>query len=125
MDPSPDDRFDPDALRLPTGMAGGVAPRMRPPRHPPGGRFPPGPIPFAWWAAACRLPGASPAVASAICFEAGLRRRREGLALGLADLDRMMGVKRDTARRALRMLAGTGLISASRPDGCKPEIALL
>src|SRR4051794_22499214 len=71
MDPASSDPFDPDSLRLPPGMVGAITAPRRPPRHRVGQPFLKGPIPWAWWAAACRLPGQALQVASAIRYRAG------------------------------------------------------
>jgi hypothetical protein len=109
-----------EAMRLASGLADPLEGKSRPPRHSRGEAFLKGPIPWDWWAAACRLPGHSLHVASAIRFLAGCKRA-DSIALGLSDMERTMGVKRDAARRALRLLESTNLISASYRSGCKPS----
>src|SRR5207253_2280098 len=60
-----------------------------------------GPIPWAWWSAACRLPGRSPQVASALWFLIGWDRGRSGeFELGLSDWAEL-GLTRFSAGRGL------------------------
>ena len=62
------DVWDLDRLRLPAERVGNLETRRRPPRHWPGDPFIKGPIPYAWIASACRLPGAGLPVAIAYRF---------------------------------------------------------
>src|SRR5262245_40703648 len=100
MDPHDSDLFDPESLRLPADQVGRIAPRRRPPRHRAGEGFLKGPIPWAWWATACWLPGRALQVASAVRYRAGWLGPDE-IPLGLSDLERTLGVRRDSARRGL------------------------
>jgi hypothetical protein len=118
------DSFDPESLRLPAVFIGDLSRRALPPRHRPGEPFLKGPIPFAWWAAACRLPGKALHVASAIRFKSGWQGP-QGIKLGLSDMERSLGVKRDSARRGLRRLADAGLIALERPTHAKPVVSIL
>jgi hypothetical protein len=124
MDPPSSDPFDPDLLRLPVEMIGKIAPRRRPPKHRVGQAFLKGPIPWAWWSTACRLPGQALQVASAIRYQTGKSRLPE-VRLGLADLEPTLGVGRDSARRGLQALEGAGLIAVSRRVGSKPLVVPL
>ncbi len=124
MDPLPTDPFDPETLRLPAEMIGKIVPRKRPPRHGGGERFLKGPIPWAWWSTACRLPGQALQVASAVRYQAGCTGPKE-IRLGLADLETTLGVGRDSARRGLLALERAGLVSVSRRVGSKPVVGLL
>src|SRR3954471_17155165 len=100
--PPEGDVWDLDQLRLPPGMIGNLAGRRRPPRHRSGDPFIKGPIPYAWIASACRLPGAGLHVAMAYRFYAGrFRFRRRGSHWGLPDAARGLGISDDSARRGL------------------------
>jgi DNA-binding transcriptional ArsR family regulator len=105
-------------------MVGAIRTRRRPPRHRVGEPFLRGPIPFAWWASACRLPGCALHVASVVRFRAG-REGCDGIRLGFTEVERELGVKEDTARRGLRALAGAGLVAVAYPAGSRPEMSVL
>src|SRR4051794_31906212 len=124
MDPPLPDPFDPALLLLPPGMIGTIATPKRPPRHRKGELFLKGPIPWDWWSTACRLAGQALQVASALRYRAG-RAGTEGIHLGLADLEPVMGVHRNSARRGLRALEDAGLVCVSRRSGSKPVVSLL
>ena len=128
MDPLSKDPFDPQSLRLPAEMIGKIVPRKRPPRHGGGERFLKGPIPWAWWSTACRLPGQALQVASAVRYQAGCTGPKE-IRLGLADLD-------DDARSRISPRLGppwppsgarTGRTGLRLPSesGSKPVVGLL
>jgi hypothetical protein len=82
-----------------------------------------GPIPWAWWLPASRLPGKSLQLASACWLLAGWERSADfELALdGWADL----GLSRFSASRGLDILAGAGLVSAVRRPGRAPIVSIL
>src|SRR5262245_24888524 len=111
--------LDPETLRLPAGPVGDATRPRRPPRHRPGGAFLKGPIPWAWWASACRLPGAALAVAAAVRYRAGWMGPA-AIPLGLADLSGSLGVLPRSARRGLAALERAGLVDVARRPGCKP-----
>ena len=82
--PSPENEvWDLDQLRFPAELVGDVSARRRPPRHRPGDPFIKGPIPYAWIASACRLPGSGLHVAMACRFLCG-RYRAEPMGSGPA-----------------------------------------
>jgi len=120
----PSDRFDPESLRLPPGMVGDLTRKLRPPRHRRGEAFLMGPIPWAWWASACRLPGAALQVASVVRFRAGWKGPN-AITLGLAEMSEGLGVEPRSARRALVQLELAGLVTALREPGCKPVVSIL
>src|SRR4051794_23332811 len=112
--PGPDP-FDVDRLRLPAEAIGSLSPRKQPPRHGPDEPFIRGPIPFAWMAAACRLPGSGLHVASSFWYLC--RRYPAPNRSGLDALARDLGISDDTARRALHASEEAGLLSVDREPG--------
>ena len=80
--PPENDVWDLDRLRLPAEWVGDLSARRRPPRHRPRDPFIKGPIPYAWIASACRLPGSGLQVAMACRFLCCRFRRREPLGPG-------------------------------------------
>ena len=119
------DPFDPAALRAPEGAPAALPqpPSKRPPRHRRGEPFLKGPIPWPWLAAAARLPGKALQVAVLLWREAGCRRSRTiPFCLSRAG---PLGVKEDSARRALRRLEVAGLVSVRHPAGRGLEVTLL
>lgn len=126
MDPSPTpsgEPWDVEKFRLPAGAFGEPAPSKRPPRHRPGEPFIKGPIPYAWMAAACRLPGSGLHVASAYWY---LCRRYPGPnRIGLDALARDLGISDDTASRALHAAEEAGLLMVEREPGCKLTVSVL
>src|SRR5262245_22421494 len=79
-DLSEPDIWDLDRLRLPADTAVQSVGRSRPPRHRSEDPFIKGPIPYAWIASACQLPGACLHVAMAFRFYRDrFRFKRRGL----------------------------------------------
>jgi hypothetical protein len=120
----PNDPFDIDSLRL-KGTAGASFPRppatVKPPRHGPGEWFLRGPVPWAWLEQAARLPGKALALSLVLWREAGRKNRRE-VRLSLARV--CLGVSEQAARRALRQLAGAGLVFVRRLQGRSLEVTI-
>jgi hypothetical protein len=114
--------FDAAAFRLPGDPFAGLAERTRPPRHRPGEPFLRGPIPFAWIAAACRLPGSGLHVATAYRFLCG--RYGGPNRWGLDMLARGLLLSRDTARRGLHAAELAGLLVVEREPGCKLAVSI-
>ncbi len=97
------DVWDLDRLRLPAELVGDPSGRRRPPRHRPGDPFIKGPIPYAWIASACRLPGAGLHVAMSYRFYLSrFRFKRRGRRWGLSDVANGLRISDDSARRGLR-----------------------
>jgi hypothetical protein len=117
------DVWDLDRLRLPIEMIGNLGGRKRPPRHRPGDPFIRGPIPYAWMASACRLPGAGLRVAMSFRFLC-CRFRGENR-WGLDVIAEGLRVSPDTARRGLHAAELAGLLSVSREPGCKLAVSIL
>jgi hypothetical protein len=82
-----------------------------------------GPIPWAWWLPASRLPGKSLQVASACWLLAGWERSAE-FDLALGDWAEF-GLSRSSASRGLDTLEGAGLVSAVRRPGRAPTVSIL
>jgi hypothetical protein len=117
------DVWDLDRLRLPADRVGNLETRRRPPRHWPGDPFIKGPIPHAWIASACRLPGAGLPVAMAcrfLCcrFRWNNRWGRDAIANGLRITNR-------SARRGLHSAELAELLAVEREPGCKLEVSVL
>src|SRR3954454_9486818 len=118
------DPWDLDRLRLPTGLVGNQGGRKRPPRHRPGEPFIKGPIPYAWIASACRLPGSGLHVAMAFRFYRGrFRVRRRGSHWGMPDVAKGLGISNDSARRVLHAVELAGLLAVERKQGCKLTVS--
>jgi hypothetical protein len=119
------DPFDPAGLRVPASDPP-VLPKLpskRPPRHRPGEPFLKGPIPWPWLATAARLPGKTLHVAVLLWKEAGCRKSRTvALCLSWAG---ELGVREDSARRALRHMAAAGLVRVRHRPGRCLEVTLL
>jgi hypothetical protein len=119
------DLWDLDQLRLPAEMIGDLERRRPLPRHRRGDPFLKGPIPYAWIAAACRLPGAGLRVAMAYRFYRDrFRFERRGRRWGLLDVARGLQISDDAARRGLRAAERVGLVAVSREPGRKPAVAV-
>jgi hypothetical protein len=114
LPPDPD-VWDLDRLRLPAEMVGDLSGRRRPPRHRPGDPFIKGPIPHAWIASACRLPGAGLPVAMAFRFLCG--RFRSENRWGLDAISEGLQVSPDSARLGLHAAELAGLLSVAREPG--------
>jgi hypothetical protein len=82
-----------------------------------------GPIPWAWWLPASRLPGRSLQIASVCWLLAGWERSAE-FELALDDWEDF-GLSRFSASRGLDKLESAGLVSAVRRPGRSPTISLL
>jgi hypothetical protein len=82
-----------------------------------------GPIPWAWWLPASRLPGKALQVASACWLSAGWSRSAEfELALdGWSEF----GLSRFSARRGLDELEKSGLVSVTRSPGRRAVVAIM
>src|SRR5262245_57502159 len=112
------DPFAPAALQLAPATAatiGNAPPKRRPPRHPPGGSFLKGPIPWPWLQRAGSLPGKALHVAVLLWREAGYRRSRQVrfcLAHGA-----QLGMHPDTAKRGLREPARAGVVTIRPAPG--------
>jgi hypothetical protein len=122
---NPPDPFDVDALRLPADdrLARLDRTPRRPPRHPPGGKFLRGPVPWDWLQRAGRLPGKALLIGLLLWKEAGCERcRTVRFRLAQAAVD---GIHPDTARRGLRRLEAAGLVLVERPPGRCPTVTLL
>lgn len=89
------------------------------------GEFLKGPIPLAWLTAVTKLSGKAPlAVALAICFEAGRRKRLNELKLTTAILERF-SVNRKAKYTALKSLEGAGLVRVRRELRRNPVVTIL
>ena len=82
-----------------------------------------GPIPWAWWLVATRLPGAALQVASACWLMAGWDRLAE-VELALGDWSDL-GLARQAARRGLDHLQSEGLVAVSDRPGRPPSVVIL
>lgn len=121
-DPDPDP-WDVERLRLPDHLIGDrTTRRERPPRHRAGETFIKGPIPFAWIAEACHLPGSGLAVAIVARFLRGRYRHRLGW--GHAEIGARLGLSPRSVRRALVEAERAGLLEVERLPGRKPRIAI-
>ena len=124
--PPEPDPWDLDRLRLPAELVGDPASRKRPPRHRPGDPFIKGPIPYAWIALACRLPGAGLHVAMAYRFYRGrFRFKRRGWRWSLLDVAKGLRISEDSARRGLHGAELAGLLAVEREPGCKLAVSVL
>jgi hypothetical protein len=117
------DIWDLDRIRLPADKVGNLGTRKRPPRHRPGDPFIRGPIPYAWIASACRLPGAGLPVAMAFRF-LSCRFRWETRS-GPSVIAKGLRISDDSVRRGLQAAELAGLLSASREPGCKLAVSVL
>src|SRR4051794_33011974 len=103
-----------------------MASRKLPPRHLSGDPFIKGPIPYAWIASACRLPGAGLHVAMACRFYRGrFRFKPRGLRWGLPDIAGGLRISDDSARRGLHAGELAGLLATEREPVCKLAVSLL
>jgi hypothetical protein len=116
--------WDLDQLRLPPEMMGDLRGWRLPPRHRPGDPFIKGPIPYAWVASACRLPGAGLHVAMAYRFHVDRFRFRYGRRWDLRDVSEGLRISLDSARRGLRAAERAGLLTVSREPGCKLAVSV-
>jgi hypothetical protein len=111
-----------DQLRLPAERIGSLTGQRRPPRHQPGDPFIKGPIPYAWIASACRLPGSGLHVAMSywfLCcrFRCENRWGPDKIAKGLRLSD-------DSVRRGLQAAELAGLLTVSREPGRKLAVSV-
>jgi hypothetical protein len=82
-----------------------------------------GPIPWAWWLPACRLPGKALQVASVCWLLAGWERSAE---FELAPDDwAEFGLSRFSAARGLDKLSEAGLVAVARRSGQSPIVSIL
>jgi hypothetical protein len=81
-----------------------------------------GPIPWAWWLPASRLPGKSLQVASACWLSAGWGRSAE-FELGLSEWGEL-GLSRFSAWRGLQAPGRAGLLSILDRPGRKPIVTV-
>jgi hypothetical protein len=90
-----------------------------------GPRRPPlyGPIPWAWWASASRLPGLALQVAAACWCVAGWERSAT-IRLALATWAEL-GLSRFSAGRGLRQLESAGLVLVDHRAGRPPTVTLV
>jgi hypothetical protein len=117
------DIWDLNQLRLPTELVGDLSGRRWPPRHRPGDPFIKGPIPHAWIAAACRLPGSGLSVAMALRFLCD--RFRGENRWGLDAIAKGLRISRNSARRGLHEAELAKLFSVAREPGCKLSASVL
>jgi hypothetical protein len=82
-----------------------------------------GPIPWAWWLPASRLPGRSLQVA-AVCWLLAGRERSADFELA-SDGWAEFGLSRFSASRGLDALESAGLVAAVRRDGRSPLVSIL
>jgi hypothetical protein len=123
MAPPRFDPFDPARLGLLPGPTCEPGARLRPPRHRRGEAFLKGPIPYAWVALACQLPGSGLSVALAVRLLCDRYRRDDGWSV--AAIARGIGVSERAARRGLHAAEEAGLVVAVREPGCKPALAVV
>ena len=102
---------------LPRGRGGRRRPENGPPATDKGRRSYSGPIPFAWVAAACRLPGRGPHVAFALRFLRDRFRMGRDRRWTLDAIAKGLKVSDDSVRRGLQSAERAGLISVSRRPG--------
>jgi hypothetical protein len=121
--PPENEVWDLDRLRLPAELIGDVSARRRPPRHRSGDPFIKGPIPYAWIASACRLPGSGLRVAMACRFLCG--RYRGPNRWGLDAIAKGLRVSMRSARRGLNAAELAGLLAVGREPGCKLAVSVL
>jgi hypothetical protein len=112
-----------DQLRLPAKRVGSLETRRRPPRHRPGDPFIRGPVPHAWIASACRLPGAGLQVAIASRFLC-CRFRSENR-WGLDVIADGLRISTRSARRGFHSAELAGLLAVEREPGCKLAVSVL
>ncbi|MGA7499418.1 MAG: hypothetical protein WBX00_22025 [Isosphaeraceae bacterium] len=123
--PSETDDWDLDRLRLPAELVGDVSGRRRPPRHRPGDPFIKGPIPYAWIASACRLPGSGLHVGMAYRFHSRRFRFRRGRHWDLDDVAVGLRISINSVRRGLQAAELAELLAVEREPGCKLAVAVL
>lgn len=80
-------------------------------------------IPWAWLAAAAKIPGHALQVAVAIRHQAALERSKSIALQGRWQAE--LGFDRHTERRALRALQRAGLVSVEQRRGARPRITIL
>jgi hypothetical protein len=117
------DVWDLDQLRLPAETVGFLESWKRPPRHRSGDPFIKGPVPYAWIASACRLPGAGLRVAMASRFLC-CRFRRENR-WGLDAMAGGLRISNRSARRGFHSAELAGLLAVEREPGCKLAVSVL
>jgi hypothetical protein len=118
--------WDLDRLRVSADLLGDASTRKGPPRHRLGDPFIKGPIPYAWIASACRLPGSGLHVAMSYRFyRSRFRFKRRGRRWGLPDVARGLRISNDSARRGLHAAELAGLLAVEREPGCKLAVSVL
>jgi hypothetical protein len=117
------DVWDLDQLRLPAGKVETLENRRRPPRHRPGDPFIKGPVPHAWIASACRLPGAGLPVAMACRFLCC--RFQSPNRWGLDTIANGLRISNRSARRGFHSAELAGLLAVEREPGCKLAVYVL
>ena len=117
------DVWDLDQLRLPAETVGILETRRRPPRHRTGDPFIKGPVPHAWIASACRLPGAGLRVAMASRFHC-CRFQQENR-WGVDAFAKGLRISTRSARRGFHSAELAGLLTVEREPGCKPAVSAL
>jgi hypothetical protein len=126
MEPTPPpeaDVWDLGQLRLPAERFGSLETRRRPTRHRPGDPFIKGPVPHAWIASACRLPGSGLQVAMASRFLC-CRFRSENR-WGLDAIADGLRISARSARRGFHAAELAGLLAVEREPGCKLAVSIL
>jgi hypothetical protein len=117
------DPWDFDQFRLPAHPVSDLAVRKEPPRHRFGEAFLQGPIPFAWVAAACRLPGVGLHVALTVRFLRKRFRRGRDRRWNVGCIAKWLQVSPDSVRRGMYVAERAELVSVSRKPGCKILVA--
>jgi hypothetical protein len=116
-----------DELRLPSATVAEMQTKAgksnRPPRHRPQGEFLKGPIPLTWLVPACRLSGRTLALALALWFQAGRRKRREVNLSG--PILKRFNVTRKSLYRGLKALQAASLVSVVKRPGKNPTVTIL
>lgn len=119
----PATEFDAESFRIPSALMTSPMSVKRAPRPRRGELFLRGPIAWAWWEHAGRLPGKAVHVALVLWLEAGLKKSRT-VQLSMMRL-RGLGVDRQAARRCLRRLAAARLVSVEQCRGRLARVTLL
>jgi len=126
--PVDDVPWDLDRFRLPAELVGVSVSMRRLPRHRYGEPFLRGPIPFAWVATACRLPGIGLHVALTLRFLRARFRRGRDRRWTLEGLSQGLQASPDSVRRGLHACERAGLLCVARKPGCKilaADVAIL
>lgn len=115
-----------DPSKLAVGRKPSPTSPERAPRHKQGEAFLRGPIPLSWLSTASNVSGQGGAlkVALAIWYLSGLNQQAKTVKLQTSAL-RLLGVKRHSAYRGLKVLERAGLVHVIRHPGRTPVITLL